>query len=262
MTTSCAPGRPCSVRHAPTMSRRANCSNAPSNSTRTTLPPTRRSPRPITPPPRWAGRSRRSSSSAAPRNWRSKALSLDSSEVRAHIVLGRIDIFYQRVSGGAEGDRATRLPINPNDAQSLAGRGNILMWLGQTDAAIEALERAERIDPDLKAMDRFALSLAYYLKGRYDAAICTGRAQSSRDRRRRVQPRRSRRRLCRARPDRRCRARRRDDPPGRSDLRSAGVRDEVSRCRRSRTSCATASARPVSTPPPRPSRRPAIPNAG
>jgi tetratricopeptide (TPR) repeat protein len=45
------------------------------------------------------------------------------------------------------------------------------MWLGRTDAAIEALERAQRIDPDLNAIDRFALSLAYYLKRRYDAAI-------------------------------------------------------------------------------------------
>ena len=45
------------------------------------------------------------------------------------------------------------------------------MWLGQTDAAIEALELAQRIDPDLNTMDRFALSLAYYLKRRYDAAV-------------------------------------------------------------------------------------------
>ena len=99
-----------------------------------------------------------------------QALSLDSSDVRAHIVLGRIDIFYQRYPE-AQKEIEDAIAINPNDAQSLAGRGNILMWLGQTDEAIDALEQAERIDPDLKAMDRFALSLAYYLKGRYDAAI-------------------------------------------------------------------------------------------
>jgi tetratricopeptide (TPR) repeat protein len=66
-------------------------------------------------------------------------------------------------------DRA--VAINPNDAHAIAGRGNVDMWQGQTDAAIEALETAQRIDPELNAMDRFALSLAYYLKGRYDAAI-------------------------------------------------------------------------------------------
>ena len=51
------------------------------------------------------------------------------------------------------------------------GAATSLLWLGQTDAAIEALEQAQRIDPDLNAIDRFALSLAYYLKRRYDAAI-------------------------------------------------------------------------------------------
>ncbi len=99
-----------------------------------------------------------------------QALSLDDSEVRARIILGRIHIFYQRYEHAkAEIDRA--IAINPNDAHGLAGRGNILMWSGQTDAAIETLELAQRIDPELNAIDRFALSLAYYLKRRYDAAI-------------------------------------------------------------------------------------------
>jgi tetratricopeptide (TPR) repeat protein len=98
------------------------------------------------------------------------ALSLDDSEVRAHIVLARIHILHQSYQQ-AEAEIDLAIAINPNDAQSLAGRGNVLMWLGQTDAAIEALEQAQRIDPNLTAIDRFALSLAYYLKGRYDAAI-------------------------------------------------------------------------------------------
>ena len=99
-----------------------------------------------------------------------KALGLNDSEVRARIILGRIHIFYHRYEQAqAELDRA--LAINPNDADGLAGRGNVLMWLGQTDAAVETLEQAQRIDPDLNAIDRFALSLAYYLKRRYDAAI-------------------------------------------------------------------------------------------
>ncbi len=99
-----------------------------------------------------------------------KALSLDDAEVRARIVLGRIHIFYHRYEQAkAEMDRV--IAINPSDAHGLAGRGNILLWLGQTDAAIEALELAQRIDPELNAVDRFALSLAYYLKRRYDAAV-------------------------------------------------------------------------------------------
>ncbi|WP_245312365.1 tetratricopeptide repeat protein [Rhizobium sp. R693] len=99
-----------------------------------------------------------------------KALRIDDSEVRAHITLAHIHLFNQRYNEAkAEIERA--IEINPNDALGLAGRGTILLWLGQTDAAIEALEQAQLIDPDLNAIDRFALSLAYYLKGRYDAAI-------------------------------------------------------------------------------------------
>jgi adenylate cyclase len=99
-----------------------------------------------------------------------KALSLDSSQARAHVTLGRIHIFSHRYEqANAELQRA--IAINPNDAHALAGRGNVLMWLGQTDAAVEALEQAQRIDPELNAIDRNALSLAYYLKRRYDRAI-------------------------------------------------------------------------------------------
>lgn len=99
-----------------------------------------------------------------------KALSLNEAEVRAHIVLGRMHIFYQRYDQAkAELDRA--IAINPNDAHGLAGQGNVLMWSGQTDAAVEALELAQRIDPELNPIDGFALSLAYYLQQRYDTAI-------------------------------------------------------------------------------------------
>jgi len=99
-----------------------------------------------------------------------KALSLDGNDVLAHIVLGRIHLFYQRhEQARAEMERA--IAINPNDASALAGRGNVLMWMGRTDAAIESLELAQRIDPELNAIDRFALSVAYYVKRRYDAAI-------------------------------------------------------------------------------------------
>jgi tetratricopeptide (TPR) repeat protein len=99
-----------------------------------------------------------------------KALTLDALEVRARIVLGRINIARHRYEE-AQAEMARAITINPNNASALAGRGNVLMWLGQTDAAIELLEQAQRIDPELNAMDRFALSLAYYLKNRYAASI-------------------------------------------------------------------------------------------
>lgn len=99
-----------------------------------------------------------------------KALSLDDADVRARVVLGHIHTFYQRYDQArTEMDRA--IEINPSDARGIAGRGTILLWSGQTDPAIAALEFAQRIDPELAPSDRFALSLAYYLKGRYDSAI-------------------------------------------------------------------------------------------
>jgi len=99
-----------------------------------------------------------------------KALSLNASDVRAHIVLGRIRIFFQQYEE-AKAELSRAIAINPSDANALAGYGNILMWLGQTDAAIDALERAQRIDPDFNPLDGFALGLAYYVNGRYGAAI-------------------------------------------------------------------------------------------
>jgi len=99
-----------------------------------------------------------------------KALRYDDSDVRARVVLGRVHLFHQRYEQAkAEIERA--VAVNPSDARALAGRGNILMWLGQTDSAVEALELAERIDPELSPFDRNALSLAYYLKRRYVAAV-------------------------------------------------------------------------------------------
>jgi tetratricopeptide (TPR) repeat protein len=90
--------------------------------------------------------------------------------VRARVALGRVHIFHQRYAQAkSELDRA--IAINPSDADGLAGRGNILVWTGDTDAGIDALEQAHRIDLTLNAFDRNALSLAYYLRGRYEAAV-------------------------------------------------------------------------------------------
>jgi TolB-like protein/DNA-binding winged helix-turn-helix (wHTH) protein/cytochrome c-type biogenesis protein CcmH/NrfG len=99
-----------------------------------------------------------------------EALRLDESNVRARILLARNYIAYNRYAEAqVQIDRA--IAVNPSDADALAGRGNILVWLGRTDAAIETLELAQRIDPALNAFDRFALSLAYYLDRRYEASI-------------------------------------------------------------------------------------------
>lgn len=100
----------------------------------------------------------------------SEALRLDPDNVRAHVLLARRHMAYNRYAE-AEIEMERALEVNGNDADALAGRGHVLVWLGRVDEAIEALELAQRIDPELNAFDRFALCLAYYLKGRYPEAI-------------------------------------------------------------------------------------------
>jgi len=98
------------------------------------------------------------------------ALRLDANDARAHLLLARMHLSYARFAAArTEIDRA--IEINPNDADALAGRGNILVWLGENAQAIESLELAQRLDPELNAFDRFALSVAYYLARRYDDSI-------------------------------------------------------------------------------------------
>jgi tetratricopeptide (TPR) repeat protein len=98
------------------------------------------------------------------------ALRLDWNDARARILLGRMHLAYGRFAQArTEIDRA--IATNPSDADALAGRGNILLWLGENAHAIESLELAQRLDPELNAFDRFALSVAYYLARRYDDSI-------------------------------------------------------------------------------------------
>jgi adenylate cyclase len=99
-----------------------------------------------------------------------KALNLNSAEVRAHVLLARIHVYFRRYDR-AQAELQRAVAVNPNDAEVLAGQGSILLWVGQPDPAIEALEAARNINPDLYHADRFALGLAYYLRERYDAGI-------------------------------------------------------------------------------------------
>ncbi|HUQ09814.1 MAG TPA: winged helix-turn-helix domain-containing protein [Steroidobacteraceae bacterium] len=98
------------------------------------------------------------------------ALRVDPNNVQARVLLGRLNMAYNRYAAAElEMDRA--VAINPNNADALAGRGNGLLWMGRSVEAIEWLELAQRIDPELNPYERFALAMGYYLKKRYDDAI-------------------------------------------------------------------------------------------
>ena len=197
-TTCCARGPRCSARRAAASSRRASCCARRSRSTRDTPPRIRRSAKPSMSPYPWAGRSFPTNTGNASRNMPARRCSSTNRDVRARILLARSYIAYNRYTEAeAQIDRA--IAINPSDADALAGRGNILMWLGETDAAIESLELAQRIDPELNDFDRFALALAYYLKTRLRRRHRAGRAQPAQESAERASTRRCWRRPMRRR---------------------------------------------------------------
>ncbi len=61
--------------------------------------------------------------------------------------------------------------INPSDAYGHAALGNALMWIGDANGAIAAIERAKVFDPTLQWDYVSPLGFAYYLAGRYDDAL-------------------------------------------------------------------------------------------
>ncbi len=61
--------------------------------------------------------------------------------------------------------------INPSDAYGHATLGSALMWIGDANGAIAAVERARVFDPTLQWDYASPLGFAYYLAGRYDDAL-------------------------------------------------------------------------------------------
>ena len=95
-----------------------------------------------------------------------KALSLEATNVYGRRLLSSIyALRRQHDLALIESERL--IAINPNDAGSFAQQGMALTWLGRSEGAIRALERALRFDPDLRPAIFWHLGLAYYLNERY-----------------------------------------------------------------------------------------------
>jgi adenylate cyclase len=98
-----------------------------------------------------------------------KALSLKESSA-AHRLLGYVYLIR------AKYDHASReikraIELNPNDWESRAIQGSVMLYIGQLDEALRAFEAASRFNPNMEPDRAFELGLAYYLKGRYSDAI-------------------------------------------------------------------------------------------
>jgi TolB-like protein/class 3 adenylate cyclase len=98
-----------------------------------------------------------------------KALSLKESSA-ARRLLGYVYLIR------AKYDHASRelqraIELNPNDWDSRAVHGSVMLYTGQLDEALSVFETALRLNPTMEPDRAFELGLAYYLKGRYDDAI-------------------------------------------------------------------------------------------
>ncbi|MDI7861376.1 adenylate/guanylate cyclase domain-containing protein [Rhizobiaceae bacterium n13] len=91
----------------------------------------------------------------------------DARQLLAFIYLARGE--YDRAI--TETNRA--IEINPSDAYGYAALGATMMWSGDAEEAIAAIERAKALDPTLHRDFIFALAFAYYLANRYEDAVAT-----------------------------------------------------------------------------------------
>jgi TolB-like protein/class 3 adenylate cyclase len=98
-----------------------------------------------------------------------KALSLKESSA-AHRLLGYVYLIWEKYDQASLEIRRA-IELNPNDWDSRAIQGSIMLYTGRPDEALRALETASRFNPAMDPDRVFELGLAYYLKGQYDEAI-------------------------------------------------------------------------------------------
>ena len=65
------------------------------------------------------------------------------------------------------------MALNPNDADTLAGLADRLVWAGRPEEAVEKIQLAMRLNPNHHTSYSWYLGHAYFLLRRYDAAIAT-----------------------------------------------------------------------------------------
>ncbi len=93
-----------------------------------------------------------------------QAIALDEFNPHGHALLGRI---YARLR---DYDRAVdalkrAMALNPSDSDNYSGLGDALLWSGDVNGAIAALQSAAQVDPQLSTQDLFNLGAAYFLAG-------------------------------------------------------------------------------------------------
>ena len=101
-----------------------------------------------------------------------KAIALDSTSAGAHALLGSTYIRY------ADYDRALdemrrALELNNSDPNAYAGLGTALLWSGDVEGSVKALETASKLGLEFTRNDLFILGTAYLLADRSADAVRT-----------------------------------------------------------------------------------------
>jgi TolB-like protein/DNA-binding winged helix-turn-helix (wHTH) protein len=100
-----------------------------------------------------------------------KALQLDGTLAEAHTSLAAVEILHGWDWQDAEREFHRAIELNPNYAQAHQWYGNLLLGPeGRHEEAIAELQRARELDP-LSLIINADAGFAYFLAGRYDAAL-------------------------------------------------------------------------------------------
>jgi adenylate cyclase len=107
-----------------------------------------------------------------------KAVELDPDDSGSHWVLAFILLFERRWDESAK-EFEISLRLNPNDADAWANLANLKVLEGRGVEAIACAERALRLNPHPPSYYFWALGLAQFAAGQYEAAVTTLRNEAT-----------------------------------------------------------------------------------
>jgi serine/threonine-protein kinase len=99
-----------------------------------------------------------------------RALALDEGLAEAWAALGRVKMEYDWDWDGAEADLAHAVALNSSSVEALGTFGQFLSAMGRHDEAIEAMEKARRLDPrSVETLQH--LGIVYWMAGAGEQAL-------------------------------------------------------------------------------------------
>lgn len=99
-----------------------------------------------------------------------QSIQLDPNDYRAHWVLGGV-YMHDRKHAQSLGEFDRALGINPNDTTPLAFSGEVLVYWGRVDEALERFRRAILLNPKWPDTIYWMLGMAYFHLGDYEEAL-------------------------------------------------------------------------------------------